>query len=235
MIRVAVIDSGVNRAHQHICARTDSVALWPDEPGATLDDRLGHGTAVMAAIQEKAPAAHYFAVKLFESSLRSSSTRLLESLDWVLKNDIDVVNLSLGTSEYYRAAELERVTGNLSKRGTFVVSARRSGDRLMMPGCFENVVGVELDWNLPRSRYRVTNIGKQPFFWASGFPRTLPGVSPARNLHGISFAVANMTGFVVRALQAFPGARSLTTLSGVLSNEMSGVLSNEIEQWQESE
>ncbi len=220
MIRVAVIDSGVNRAHQHICARTDAVALWPDEPGATLDDRLGHGTAVMAAIQEKAPAAHYFALKLFESSLRSSSTRLLETLDWVLKNDIDVVNLSLGTSEYHRAAELQRAVNDLSNRGAFVVSARRSGDRLMLPGCFENVVGVELDWNLPRSRYRVTDIGNQPFFWASGFPRTLPGVPPARNLHGISFAVANMTGFVVRALQSFPDARSLPALSNILRQEM---------------
>ena len=34
---------------------------------------------------------------------------------------------------------------------------------------------------------------------ASGYPRSVPGVPPAKNLHGISFAVANATGFVARA------------------------------------
>jgi hypothetical protein len=39
-------------------------------------------------------------------------------------------------------------------------------------------------------------------FFASGFPRPLPGVPPSRNLNGISFAVATMTGFVARAMEA---------------------------------
>jgi hypothetical protein len=36
-------------------------------------------------------------------------------------------------------------------------------------------------------------------FRASGYPRPIPGVPADRNLHGISFAVANVTGFVARA------------------------------------
>jgi hypothetical protein len=31
--------------------------------------------------------------------------------------------------------------------------------------------------------------------------RAIPGVPPAKNLHGISFAVANATAFVARALE----------------------------------
>jgi hypothetical protein len=38
-------------------------------------------------------------------------------------------------------------------------------------------------------------------FFASGYPRPIPGVRQERNLSGISFAVANMTGFVVRVCQ----------------------------------
>jgi hypothetical protein len=55
-IRVAVIDSGVNASHPHI-ARVDGG--FPDD----YLDRLGHGTAVMAAIQEKAPDAECFVVR----------------------------------------------------------------------------------------------------------------------------------------------------------------------------
>jgi hypothetical protein len=36
---------------------------------------------------------------------------------------------------------------------------------------------------------------------ASPFPRPIPGVPPERNLAGVSFAVANVTGFLARVLE----------------------------------
>jgi hypothetical protein len=39
-------------------------------------------------------------------------------------------------------------------------------------------------------------------FAAAGFPRPIPGVPVERNLSGISFAVANVTGFLARLLEA---------------------------------
>jgi hypothetical protein len=41
-------------------------------------------------------------------------------------------------------------------------------------------------------------------FHTSGFAREIPGVPPERNLHGVSLAVANMTGLVARALERTP-------------------------------
>ena len=38
-------------------------------------DRLGHGTAVAAAIKEKAPDAEIYAVKVFDRALSASVTR----------------------------------------------------------------------------------------------------------------------------------------------------------------
>ena len=50
---------------------------------------------------------------------------------------------------------------------------------------------------------------------ASGFPRPVPGVPPERNLKGISFAVANVTGVLARELAG--GSRpSLTTAIAAL-------------------
>src|SRR5258707_12653633 len=71
-VRVAVIDSGVNDNHPHISSVAGGVAIGldPTADSSSYLDVLGHGTAVMAAIQEKAPAAEYFAVKLFHDSLR---------------------------------------------------------------------------------------------------------------------------------------------------------------------
>jgi hypothetical protein len=56
------------------------------------------------------------------------------------------------------------------------------------------VIGVECDFGFPRDLYYFRD-GK---FFASGYARPIPGVPPERNLHGVSFAVANMTGFIAR-------------------------------------
>src|SRR5689334_19845809 len=71
-VRVAVVDSGVNHSHPHIAGVAGGIAIGLDPEAETSSyvDVLGHGTAVMAAIQEKAPGAQYFAVKLFHDSLR---------------------------------------------------------------------------------------------------------------------------------------------------------------------
>ena len=55
----------------------------------------------------------------------------------------------------------------------------------------------------------------RPVFFASGYPRSIPGVAPERNLNGISFAVANMTGFVARAAEAV-GESSLAAIEKAL-------------------
>src|ERR1700744_2674998 len=82
-VRVAVIDSGVHAAHSHIGNVAGGVSIRPD---GALDegvypDLLGHGTAVMAAIQEKAPEADYFAVRVFQTSLRTTASCLLRAID----------------------------------------------------------------------------------------------------------------------------------------------------------
>ena len=76
LVRIAVIDSGVNPAHPHI-ARVDGG--WPEND---FLDRLGHGTAVMAAIQEKAPDAEYFAARMFDRELRTNIDTLLAAIQW---------------------------------------------------------------------------------------------------------------------------------------------------------
>jgi subtilisin family serine protease len=183
-VRVAVIDSGVNPRHPHINGVVG---------GGDNMDVLGHGTAVMAAIQEKAPGAEYFAVKVFDKELRTSSSSLLRAIEWCIENRMDVVNLSLGTPNSSRAEEFRMLAG----RGPLLVAARDAEGVACYPGCLDEVFGVALDPTLDRDAYRV----EDNVYYASGYPRPVPGVPPERNLQGISFAVANMTGFIARAME----------------------------------
>ena len=80
------------------------------------------------------------------------------------------------------------------------------------------MISVDVDWSLSRDQFRVSTESGEPVFYASGYPRSLPGVSVSRNLNGISFAVANMTGFVARALEDCE-ERSLSGILNVLALE----------------
>jgi len=203
-VRVAVIDSGANPGHPHIGPISGGASVAPDariEEGVFLD-LLGHGTAVMAAIQEKAHEAEYFALRVFESTLRTSADALRCAIDWCLERRMDVVNLSLGTRNHaYREMFVEAAARAVAA-GTLVVAAREADGVACYPGCLPGVFGVDVDWDCPRNVYRLSAVGEQIVLHASGYPRPIPGVPARRNLQGVSFAVANASGFVVRACEA---------------------------------
>lgn len=69
-VRVAVIDNGVQTAHPPIGRVAGGVTIAGGGIDEPFTDRIRHGTAVMAAIQEKAPDAEYFAVRVFRSEVR---------------------------------------------------------------------------------------------------------------------------------------------------------------------
>lgn len=192
------------------------------EEGAYID-QLGHGTAVMAAIQEKAPEAQYFAVKVFHSSLRTTTDCLLRAIEWAIELRVDVVNLSLGSRNPDHLARFQAVVEKAAKHSVFLVAARDDQEQPCLPGSLPGVFGVRLDWETPRNRYRCEETSGGLVYVASGYPRSLPGVPRERNLHGISFAVANMTGFVARACEANQAAgapRSFETLSQALCSQV---------------
>lgn len=202
-MRVAVVDSGIHAGHPHVGAVAGGIRFRAD--GTTDDDwtdRLGHGTAVAAVIREKAPAVTLLAVRVFERSLVTNAAILARAIAWSAEQGAEFINLSLGTSNAEHATLLADAVREASRGGATVVSAARHNDADWYPGSLPGAVGVVLDWECPRDGIRAMAAppGRR-IYAASGFPRPIPGVSPARNLKGISFAVANVTGCLVRELE----------------------------------
>ena len=202
-VRVAIIDSGVHAAHPHVGGVAGGVGIDDDgREHGDYTDRLGHGTAVTAAIKEKAPDAELFAVKVFDRTLSTRVANLIHAIDWAAQNRMHIANLSLGTARPEHETILRQAVDRARSHGVVIVAARDDGGVRWLPGSLPGVISVQLDWSCPRDGYRVAEIEGQTVFRASGYPREIPGVPPDRNLNGISFAVANMTGFVARARAA---------------------------------
>jgi hypothetical protein len=172
---------------------------------------------VTAAIQEKAPGADYYILKLFVKSLRSTRDRLLRAIEWTIEQRMDIVNLSLGTKNQEHRAALKDLIARADAAGVLFVAARYADKTPVLPGTLDRVISVDVDWSLDRDQYRVSSENGSPVFYASGFPRPLPGIPVSRNLSGISFAVANMTGFVARACERLDD-RSLDSVINKLAS-----------------
>ena len=212
-VRIAVIDSGVNANHPHVNGVQGGIAI-----GGEIDsyvDTLGHGTAVLAAIKEKAPDAEYYAVKVYYRSLRTNMDSLAMAFRWAIDHKMDVINLSLGTFNTSHSAEIAALVEMAKESATEVVAAAEVDATSVLPGSIDGVIGVGVDWNCSRDSFYFDAGNPQPLWRASGYPRALPGVSPRRNLYGVSFAVANMSGFVARACQ-MAKACSDTTVDRIL-------------------
>ena len=219
-VRVAVIDSGVHSANAHIgTASINGVRIGADgDVNDDFVDRIGHGTAVAAAILEKAPGIELVAVRVFDRTLATSGEVLARAITWAAEHGARVINLSLGTSNPARAATLGAAVGDAVAAGAIVVSAREWERVRWLPGSLPNVVGVTLDTSCDRNEIVATvdDAAQALEIAASGYPRPIPGVPVERNLSGVSFAVANVTGFLARLLERHDGLRNVSELADTL-------------------
>lgn len=223
-VRVVLIDSGVHAAHPHVGSVSGGVGI--DSAGELHDDfidRLGHGTAVAAIVREKAPAAEILVAKVFDRELAATGPALVAACEWAIRQRVDVVNLSLGTANPQHEGALASVAGRLRASGAVIIAAGPQDGVEWLPGRLPGVWSVTLDWALPREQCRVVVSPAQEIsFTASGYPRPIPGVPPEKNLKGVSFAVANVTGLVAELFATGDGADPVDVLTRAASTGRMG-------------
>jgi subtilisin family serine protease len=217
-VTVAVIDSGINAANPHVGHVAGGAWVGAEgKPGDDYLDRLGHGTAVAAAIREKAPGADLVAVKVFDRALATTADVLARGIVWAATHGARLINLSLGTTNVARESVLRAAIDDASSRGALVVSASEVDGTRWLPGCLHGVAGVQVDWACERDELEVRlDVAGTLTLRASGYPRSIPGVPPTRNLAGPSFAVASATGFLARLLETERGSISAEDVARVL-------------------
>jgi hypothetical protein len=125
---------------------------------------------------------------------------LVAAIDWATSRGVRLVNLSLGTSDVAHESALLAAVERAVAANVLIVSAVDPGGTRWLPGSLPGVVRVELDWECPREEVRVLEDGR--LLRASGYPRDIPGVPREKNLKGISFAVANATGWLAATPEA---------------------------------
>jgi hypothetical protein len=194
--RIALLDSGVDPAHRAIAGRCTLTC----GPGGDRD-RLGHGTAVAAAILELCPGAALHSLQLFEREPSCGLDALLVALRAALAWRPDLINLSLGTSDPTAQGPLAQFCLEAHSLGVRIVAPATCDGLPSYPGMLDGVDGVIDDPNVQRLLPQQREQNRRTWWFSSPFAT---GTPPTRHVSGVSLATAWVTGHLARGQASMP-------------------------------
>lgn len=203
-LRVALIDSGLHASHPHLRDLVGSCSSWElSEDGEFVEasannDALGHGTAAAAAIVGFAPGVELISLRIFKDAPSCPFADVLGAIDFAVERGANLINLSLGTTDVARSAELRSRVDDCVERGVPLVSPATWRGLPSYPGALAGCTGVMMDAGLAREAPELRASGERSYWFASPYPRDLPGLPRDANLVGVSMACANLSGFLAR-------------------------------------
>jgi subtilisin family serine protease len=148
--KVAIVDSGAAaRTHPDLQEIRTGRDITQDPPNdlTWTDDTVAHGShcaGIVAGfvggpgIRGFAPKAEVHVIKIFPGGRFSS---LLDALDYCVANDIDIVNMSLGSGQSSDLL-LQKISQAKQHGVACVVAAGNSGDQVQFPGTSPDVLTV---------------------------------------------------------------------------------------------
>jgi subtilisin len=210
-VRVAVVDSGIEADHPalggmvrgHVSVIEQQGEISYDE--SPHDDAFGHGTACAGIIHKIAPEAELYSVRVLGATLSGTGGMFAAGLRWAIEHEMDVLNLSLGTTKRDFYAVLHELADAAYFKGAVLVTAANNFPQPSFPSMYASVISV------------ACNDEKDPFvFYYNPAPPVdfgAPGIDievPWRggssiSTTGNSFAAPHITGIVARILSKHPG------------------------------
>ena len=217
--RVAIIDSGIDPTHEKIGA-VHEVLLDSVSPPTAVS--AGHGTACAGIIRQIAPTATLYDVRLFDESLTADGPALLAAVRWAIEQRMDVVNLSLGTTDVTFRDALAEVCRQAREAGVILVAAEHNDGRESYPAVLSDVIGVA--GGKVRGRYGYYyRPGDAIECVARGDAQRVCWTDPRYVMvSGTSFAAPHVTGMVALIRQAHPGASLEQVREQLQANALQG-------------
>ncbi len=210
-VRVAVVDSGIDTEHPALKGKVkESVQAVPEggqitfKP-STSGDQAGHGTACAGIITSIAPDVELYSVKVLGPDASGSGEMFLMGVDHAIKQKMQVVNLSLGTTKRDFWGPLHELLDRAYRDRVILVAAANNLPQASSPSIFSSsLVSV------------IKRAGGDPFNFGYQYGDVIELVAPGvqiettwpgggyRQLTGNSFACPYITGIIALILEARP-------------------------------
>ena len=220
-IAIGLIDAVVDTRHAALDARLiETRSFSPDARAATTD----HGTSVAGLLVGRetgfAPHAKLYAAGVFSASAGgeavSAALELVRALDWMVENDVAVINMSLAGPDN---ALLRAAVARAVARGHLVVAAVGNDGpnaRPLFPAAYDGVVGVTAV-DADNRVYRLAARGPQVDLAAPGVDViSAAGTGYARQT-GTSFAAPHVAAVLAARVTGLSPDAAKAALAAVIA------------------
>jgi subtilisin family serine protease len=211
-VKVAVIDSGIENDHPAIAGHVKGYISFSEDRDGKMHqseephtDAFGHGTACADIIRRLSPDCDLYSVQVLGARLTGKGTSFAEGLRWAIEQDMQVINLSLGSTKKEYSGLFYELADAAYFKNIMIVTAANNMPVPSFPSLYASVLSV------------AAHSGKDPYeFYYNAQPPVefgAPGVNVSvawqggqyRTLTGNSFSAPHITGLVAKILGKHPG------------------------------
>ncbi|WP_082096526.1 S8 family peptidase [Paenibacillus wulumuqiensis] len=213
-IKVAVVDTGIESHEDLVITGGTSVISYT----SSYTDDNGHGThvaGIIGALNNSigmvgiAPDSSLYAVKALDQNGSGYLSDVVAGIDWSISNNMDIVNLSLGTTSDSFA--LKQVVDKAYSSGLLVVAAAGnngasdgSGDTVNYPARYDSAIAVAAtDSTDQRASFSATGNTVEVAAPGVSVLSTYPGNRYVK-MSGTSMAAPYVAGDLALLQQAYP-------------------------------
>lgn len=148
-VKVAILDSGIDYANDIEIEK--SINLVSDEEISPLFiDITGHGSSVAGIIAAQDndegitginPNVQIYSAKVLDDDNTAPVSRVIEGIYWAIEQDVNIINISFGTST--RSVALEKAIQDAYNAGILIIAAAgNTGAQVEYPAAYEEVMSV---------------------------------------------------------------------------------------------
>ncbi|MFN8016705.1 MAG: S8 family serine peptidase [Acidimicrobiales bacterium] len=212
-VKVAIVDSGIDAEHPDVRGVAGGAVPEADRDapdGVRIvegphDDVFGHGTACAGIVRELAPGVELYSVRVLGRRLTGRAYVFARGLEWCLEHGIQVVNLSLSTSNESWYAGFHEICDDAAHAGVVLVSALNNQRGASYPSEFSSVLSVAA--TIGEDREVFSRNPDPPAEWGAPGIDVVVAQPGGRHMRttGNSFAAPVIAGHCARILGANPG------------------------------
>lgn len=150
MSHIAVIDDGIYFEKGFPIKLRNSLQVMEDLSVITISSDISryyekypsHGTICAEIILQYADDIELSSIKVLDKNKVGETKQLVKALEWCLMQDVDVINVSLGSTLHSDYKELRSVLKELKNQNKIIVAASCNRNKYTYPASMDNVIGV---------------------------------------------------------------------------------------------
>ncbi|WP_394926863.1 S8 family peptidase [uncultured Robinsoniella sp.] len=200
-VKVALLDSGVDYSEGIDLGDSINFVEEEDYVVPMYQDLTGHGTGIASIICANGeggikgvnPNVDLYSVKVLDGENKAPLSRIIKGIYWCIDNDVNIINMSFGTSTYSNA--MKKAVEDAYDAGILMVGASgNNAAKVEYPAAFKEVMAVA-STNTEAEISSFSNTGKELDIAAPGEKiRTSSFFGGSTITHGTSIAVPHVVG-----------------------------------------